>query len=216
MVDVEHSLYPITLSSRRILGTHPNITLLVDGIEQDQSELDELFASFDTAVRDYNAIEVNSLPSDLNFLPKIKPVLETIPTIRKMIDNPHLRVSRSFIRTLHIMDSLMKRAEDQQPEPNIGFHIWEEVSDRQRIVGAVFQAYGLTIANMTMGRMEPRETLFTRRDTLLDGLIEIMALNRSTHLHDPVFDVVKSLGWFNAKNESGDYLFTQSVRNLAI
>ena len=215
MTEDKSLFLPVTLPARRVLGEHPNVTVLLDGVEQDPKQLDTLFKSFDNAVKDYNSIDAGNLPQDLNFLPEIKPVLPTMPTIEEMLKSSKLGTYRAFVRGLHTMEPLMTRGESDQPEPSIRFHVWEGASDKQRLVGGIFQAYGITVANIVSERFKEKDKLYKLRNTLLDGLIEIMALNKDKHQNDPVFEVVKSIGWFQAKDAGGKYLFTKTVRDMA-
>jgi len=209
------SLSPITVPTRRLLGNHPNIPELLDGIEQDPTALTDLFTGFDGAVQDYNAMPSDGLPDGLSHLPKVKPLLDSVPTIQDMLSEPTYDICRAFLRSLRDMDPLMRRAEDRQPEPYVGFHVWEGASTHERLVGGIFQAYGMTIANAALGANAPEDERFTFRDTLLDGLIEVMVLNKIKHQDNPVLSVVESQGWFEAKNSDGTFLFTEKIRNLA-
>lgn len=208
-------LRPLIQPTRHIIGSRPNMIKLLDGIEQDPSQLEAMLTSFDTAIEDYNSINVSELPDDLTFLPRVKPLLSTLPTTKEMLAAPQTPACRSFVRSLHIMRPLMERAEDRQPEPNVGFHIWDGASVQEHLMGGVFQAYGLTQADLTLGRDVEKDKLYEFRDAILDSLIEIMALNTDSHPDSPIFEAVKSIGWLQAQNEDGTYLFSQIVREAS-
>ncbi|NTU46099.1 hypothetical protein HGA88_00560 [Candidatus Roizmanbacteria bacterium] len=209
----ELSYSQVTSPIRRVLGEHAQIESLTSRVDQDPGSIENVINSFDRAIQGYNAYEKDQLPDDLRFLPLAKVPFPTLPTIRQMYTTKNS--FRPFARGLFQMDQLMTRAENKELEPNIGFHIWEGAIEQERIAGGIFQMYGLTVAQSIKDRFNSKEDLYQAKDMLLDALIEAMALNRAKYPEDPVFAIVKNLGWFEAKNAGGEFLFSQTIRDLA-
>ena len=211
-------LTAISVPAQRILGDRPNMTELLGEIGNDSTELNMLFESFDGAIETYNDFISESLPEELIHIPKAKLVFDQIPSIRSMLIYPKSGTCLSFVRTLYDMDPLMQRAEEKKPEPFIGFHVWEGATSRERLVGGIFQVYGMTIVNRVFlghNNYTLPEHKHTLKDTLLDALIETMVLNQADGSFDPILEVVRTLGWLEAKSNGSTYLFSDSIRSMA-
>jgi len=204
--------YPLTWlpRARQDLDAHIGMSALLDDAEARPDDMAALCASVDAAIAGYNAVGRWDVPAYMPNLAEAKGMAETVPTIREMVapDRPDGTCLR-YAMALSTIDWLMDRAEVEKPEePYLAFHRWEGANWKEKMLGGLVQAYGHIVALRT-------RNMNGRVDMFLDGLLEIIVNDWKKNIGSPFLITALDRGWYTARDEAGNYLFSEETRDQA-
>lgn len=183
--------------------------------------LQQALRNFDEVITAYNLLPTDTAHS-LKFIPKVREAHPTLPTTADLITKGSTKTCVAFRQSIRTMNSLMLRAEQGEPEPKLAFAMWQQdgVTDSDRLLGGITHMYGLTLAHYgrDLKPIHPEDysTFYNDKDIMLDALLEVAAIEHGVEQADsPLYELGIKMGWYEARLESGEHLFTDDIRSLA-
>lgn len=183
------------------------------------SEISSVLHNLDQEIWGYNLLDLKIVErvEGLRHLPVAKAAVPKLPFCSASLELRSSRTCTLYQNALFTANGLMERAENDQPEPNMGFALWEDVATRSRLMGGAFQIIGLMAAHKKHG-VDPDVThnpeFYALKECVLDALLEVAAL-KPVEKRSELFELAQAQDWFESRDTNGEYVFSDTIRQLA-